>query len=75
MWVSLLWVKYVIQLFTEKSGMQSRAAKLSIKRCIWLKLEAKDAQYYSFSRAKSALIMLLKDMIILYRLDKHTNIT
>ena len=75
MWVSLLWVKYVVQLFTEKSGMQSREAKLSIKRCIWLKLEAKDVQYYSFSRAKSPLVMLLKDMIILYRLDKHTNIT
>ena len=29
----------------------------------------------SFSRAKSALIMLLKDMIILYLPDKQTNIT
>jgi len=29
----------------------------------------------SFSRAKSALIMLFKDMIILYLLDKQTSIT
>ena len=54
MWVSLvLWVKYVIPLFTEKSGMQSRAAKLSIKRCIWLKLEAKDAWFFFKSKVSS----------------------
>ena len=54
MWVSLvLWVKYVIPLFTEKSGMQSRAAKLSIKRCIWLKLEAKDARFFFKSKVSS----------------------
>ena len=53
-WVSLvLWVKYVIPLFTEKSGMQSRAAKLSIQRCIWLKLEAKDAQFFFKSKVSS----------------------
>ena len=54
MWVSLvLWVKYVIPLFTEKSGMQSRAAKLSIKRCIWLKLEPKDARFFFKSKVSS----------------------
>ena len=54
MWVSLvLWVKCGIQLFTEKSGMQSRAAKLSIKRCVWLKLEAKDAQFFFKSKVSS----------------------
>lgn len=54
MWVSLvLWVKYVIPLFTEKSGMPSRAEKLSIKRCIWLKLEAKDARFFFKSKASS----------------------
>ena len=65
MWVLLLWVKYVIQLFTEKSGMESRAAKLSIKRCTWLKLEAKDAQLI-----QEQIQLLLKDMLILYLPDK-----
>ena len=54
MWVSLvLWVKYVIPLFTEKSGMQSRVAKLSIKRCIWLKLEPKDARFFFKNKVSS----------------------
>lgn len=51
-------------------GEESRAVKLFIKRCIWLKLEA----IFS-SSAKAALIILLKDIIILHLLDKQTSIT
>ena len=45
--------KICLPLFTEKSGMQSRAAKLSIKRCIWLKLQAKDARFFFKSKVSS----------------------
>ena len=74
MWVSLLWVKYVIQLFTEKSGMESRAAKLSIKRCIWLKLEAKDAQFFFKSKVSSYYAIIGYDNTVPARQANKRNI-
>ena len=34
--------------FTTKKRMDSRVSKVFIKRCIWLKLEAKDVLWYNF---------------------------
>ena len=59
--------------FTKKC-MESRVSKVFIKRCIWLKLEAKDVLWFNFILGLNFISFFFKLIIIHYHTPKQKEI-